>query len=222
VSVSVLIDDRASPLISRITTAAQASGLALVGARAVAVQVRGHMLKLNQERSRKGVGRSFYGQAAKSVTSVSDGLGALVNLSQRGLRLRFLGGVVRPGPGKKLVAYPAADAPRQAYDQSPRAFNDLDLSRQINPAHGGLQLCLIRRASTPISFVRRKRKDGTIATRVKAGAVLGGEVVYWLAKKTTHRADPSVLPLDEAMQTTAAEGMRTHLLTQAQRNASSN
>jgi hypothetical protein len=146
-------------------------------------------------------------------------MGAAVNIAQRGMRLRRLGGVVRPKAGRDYVAYPADEAPREAFELGPRYFSDLDPQRVINPAHGGLQLALVRRPSTPISLVRRKRKDGSVVTRVKAGKELGGEVVFWLARKTTHKADASVLPTAAKMQALSLEAIRLHLLNQAQRAA---
>lgn len=218
-SLTVVINDRATPLLGRIRSAAEAARVSLVGARAVAIQVRGHLVNLQAERHRPGVGDSFYGRAARSVSAAPAGLSATVGIAQRGIRLRRLGGVVRPRAGRKLVAYPAKDAPREAHELGPKYFPDLELSRQINPAHGGLQLCLVRRASTRITITRRKQKDGTIRVRVKAGAVLGGEIVFWLARKTTHKADASVLPTNDEMQATSIEGIRVYFLQIAQRAA---
>jgi hypothetical protein len=127
------------------------------------------------------------------------------------MRLRLLGGVIRPKAGRRFVAYPAADAPAEAYDRGPLTFPDLELARRINPVHGGLQWCLVRRASTAVKFTRRKRKDGTISTRTKAGDVRGGEVVFWLARKTTHEADPTVMPSQGTLLGEATEGMRLAL-----------
>lgn len=218
-SLAVRIQDEGSPLLARIRTAADAARLSMVGARAVAIGVRENFLALQSERHRPGRGDSFYGRAARSVSTAPDGMGAAVNIAQRGVRLRRLGGVVRPKAGKSMVAYPADEAPRDAFELGPRYFSDLDPQRVVNPAHGGLQLALVRRPSTPISLVRRKRKDGSVVTRVKAGKELGGEVVFWLARKTTHEADTSVLPTDAKMQALSLEGIRVHLLNQAQRAA---
>ena len=218
-SLSIRLDNQASPLLARIRSAAEAKGLVLVAAREVAVGVRKHLVALNQERHRAGVGDSFYGRAAKSVAASQAGSDAVVGVAQRGFRLRRLGGIVRPGPGKKMVAYAAEGAGRAAVAGGPRDFNDLEISRQINPAHGGLQLCLIRRASTALKFSRRRQKDGSIRTRIRAGAVLGGEVVFWLARKTTHKADATVLPTDATMQGQAVEGIRQHMLTLELRRA---
>lgn len=217
-SLQVIINDRTAPLVTRLQQAAQASGLALVGARRVAVKVREHLLDLQGSRHRTGKGSSFYGSAARGVTSANAEGGAIVGIAKRGMRLRLLGGVIRPRPGKRFVAYPAADAPAEAYDRGPTTFPDLELSRQINPVHGGLQWCLIRRASTAVKFTRRKRKDGTISTRTKAGDVRGGEIVFWLARKTTHQADPSVMPSQRTLLGEASEGMRLHLELSARRD----
>lgn len=210
-SLQIIINDRTAPLITRLQQAAQHSGLALVGARRVAVTVREHLLDLQATRHRSGKGRSFYGAAARGVNTQSTSEGATVGVAQRGMRLRLLGGVIRPKAGKRFVAYPAADAPAEAYDRGPTTFPDLELARRINPVHGGLQWCLIRRASTAIKFTRRKRKDGTISTRTKAGEVRNGEIIFWLARKTTHEADPTVMPGEGTILGEATDAMRIAL-----------
>lgn len=62
----------------------------------------------------------------------------------------------------------------------------------------------MRRASSAISIVRRKRTDGTVKTAVRPGMFrAGGQVMFWLVRKATYRADPSVLPTKDELVTTA-------------------
>jgi hypothetical protein len=41
--------------------------------------------------------------------------------------------------------------------------------------------------------------------------VRGGEIVFWLARKTTHEADPTVMPGQGTLLGAASEGMRLAL-----------
>lgn len=189
--------DSASPMMARITTAAKQQGLALVGARAGGQMVRDHLFALNTERHRYG--RNYYAQAARSVTVNPLGeTGATIGVTQVGIRLRYYGGTVRAGKGKssatgKPTRYLAIPAREEAYGMRPSEFHDLSFEL-VETGNGGVRPALVRRLSTPIRFVRRKQKDGSIKTSVKAGEVRGGEVMFWLVRKTTHRADPTVLP----------------------------
>lgn len=193
-SVGITIDT-ASPLLSRVRTAAAAAGLALVGARAGGNLVREHLIALNAERH--GKGRNFYLQAARSVNTAITPAGAMINIPHRGMRQRFQGGTIKPKPGGNFIAFPDEDAPAQAFQLMPREWPDHDLDRQLrmNPKTGHMQWALVRRASTAIRLQRRKKKDGTIKTSWKVSEIRqGGQVMYWLAGAVTQRADPTVLP----------------------------
>lgn len=208
--VSIILDT-ASPLLARVRTAATAQGLALVGGRAVAGLMRDNFRRLEAERHRPN-GSHFYGRAARAVQVQRDPRGASVSVAQRGIAQRRFGGTIKPKAGRKFLAYPAADAPRVAHEKGPRAFGDLDLTRAINPAHGGMQWALVRRVSQAISYTRRKQRDGSIKTRVRPGALRGGEVIFWLARKVTQRADPSVLPVATVMIDRGRAAIRTELI----------
>lgn len=205
--------DEATPLLERVGSAAAAKGLALVGGRAVGTLVRDHLVALNADRHRYG--RNYYAQAARSVHVRSVPQGAAVGISQIGFRQRLLGGTIRAGQngsGKKFLTIPAEGVP-DAYSETAREHDDLQIARRVNPKTGHLMWCLIRNASTPISIRRRKQKDGSIKTTIKAGAIVGGEVVFWLVRSVTQRADPSVLPSGEAMNTAASDAIKAEFAT---------
>lgn len=193
-----------SPLLARVKSAAQAQGLALIGARAAGQLVREHLFGLDGQRHEYG--RHYYAQAARSVTTGIAPQGAAISVTQIGFRLRLFGGVVTP----KNVKYLTIPATPEAYAHRAREFNDLDFS--IVEREGRLVPALVRRLSTPIRFLRRKQADGSIKTSVKAGAVRGGEVMFWLVKQTTHAADPSVLPYNEQMTSAAVGAITTRLM----------
>lgn len=204
-AVTITVDE-VSPLMQRLTTAAQAQGLALVGARAAAGLVREHLYGLDAQRHRGG--NHFYRQAADSVGTARVPAGAAVTITQQGFAQRLFGGTIRAKPGRALTI-PEDDA---ALGRRAREFNDLDLERVINPRTGALQMALVRRASTAISFTRRKQKDGSIKVTVKPGELQGGEVMYWLAREVTQKPDPTVLPHAEHMSARATDAMQARLL----------
>ena len=205
--------DEVTPLMARLRDAAQRQGIALVGARAAANLVRDHLFALNESRHKHG--RNYYSQAARSVNSRVVPQGAAVNIPHIGLRLRLFGGVVRP-VNAKMLTIPDENAP-EAHGVRAREFNDLDRSLVTNPRTGRLQWALVRRASTAIRFVRRKRADGSFSTTVKPGELREGKVLYWLVRKTTHKPDPTVLPTSASMMGAAVAAIKLRFFRLKQR-----
>ncbi len=204
--VSVVLNS-AGPLLDRVQSAAQRGGLALVGARAVSIIVKDHLVDLNTERHRYG--RNYYLQAAKSVTArASSSSLALVTVTQTGFRQRLFGGPIAPHAPRKYLTIPAAP---EAYGHRAGEFPDLEFKLVLDD-RGAMRPALVRRAATAVSFTRRKRKDGTVKITVKPGDLRGGEVMFWLVRKVNQRADPSVLPAGPLMQATAMEAIKRRVL----------
>lgn len=201
-----IILDEVTPLLQRVQTEAQARGLALVGARAVAQLVRTHLFGLNAERHR--FGRNYYAQAARSVTTAFMPQGAVVSITQIGIRQRLKGGDINAKPGHKLTI-PEAD---EAQGKRAREFKDLHIELRMNPEVGHLQLALVRNLSTPVSIRRRKQKDGSYQLTIARGVERGGEIMYWLTSSVHQKPDPTVLPHDEQMAATAVGAIKTRLL----------
>jgi hypothetical protein len=191
--VGITIRDQVRPLLDLMKTEAGKQGLTLVIGRSVANLTRAHLIALNAKRHKNG--RNYYAQAARATSYEATPQGAVVSINQVGIRQRLLGGTIQPKDGKKFLTIPAATA---AYGARAREFNDLDMQLVLNES-GRLQWALVRRVSQAISFRRRKRKDGSIATRVVPGELRGGEVMYWLVRRVTQQPDPSVLPAPELM-----------------------
>lgn len=212
--VSVIFDE-VSPLLSRIQSAAQLQGVVLVGARAVGQVVKTHLFGLDTQRHRGG--RHYYAQAARSVATASVPQGAAVTITQTGFRQRLLGGTIRPR--KKYLTIPAAP---EAYGMRAGEFADLQFALVTDPRSESIRPALVRRPSTAISIARRKGKDGTVKTTVKQKANLGGEVMFWLVRKVTQKADPSVLPYAEQMSGAAIAAMKGRILRLAERQLGGN
>lgn len=192
--------DDLSPLLARVKDAAAARGLMLAMARAVATQVKDHLVALNAERHRYG--RNYYARAARAVAVRAAAGFALVTIAHVGIRQRFYGGEIRPRTARYLTI-PAAP---EAYGMRAREFNDLRFAMMVDARTGDLRPALVRRASTAISFVRRRGKDGVTRTTVKAGDYRnGGQVIFWLVRRVNQRPDPSVLPMRAEMLATALD-----------------
>lgn len=202
-----IVLDSAGPLLERISNAAQRAGLALVGARAVAILTKDHLVQLDQERHR--FGRHYYLQAARSVASVATQAGlALVSVSQTGIRQRLFGGEIRPKSPRKYLTLPAQP---EAHAKRAGEFADLDFAFAMDE-NGSLRPALVQRASTAVTIARRKKKDGTVSFTVKPGELRGGKVMFWLARRVLQRADPSVLPPEPLVRATAVEAIRRRVL----------
>jgi hypothetical protein len=201
-----IVVDEITPLLARVKSAAAAQGIALVGARAVAGLVKEHLYGLDRQRHRGG--RHFYRSAGDSVTTGIVPAGAVVSITQTGFRQRFFGGTIRPRRAR-MLAIPASP---ESQGMSPREFPDLDLKRMYD-ANGAIRLALVRRASTVITYRRRKRKDGTVQLTVAPVMTrLGGDVLFWLVPKVFQRADPTVLPYPAQINQRAVGAIKARFL----------
>jgi hypothetical protein len=154
---------------------------------------RDHFFKLNAERPNKLGGKrtQFYGDAARGTSATVLPDGALVSVNQVGIRQRWKGGTIRPGPGKQWITIPART---ESYGKSAPEFNDLRFvlfRKNNNPL-----AALVRNESTKLKR-KRDRKTGEVSL-VSAGEQ-GGEILYWLKKSVTQRPDPSVVPLPDVI-----------------------
>lgn len=209
---ATIILDEVTPLLQRVKTAAAAKGLALVGAREVANRVKQHLLFLNDTRHRAG-GSNFYAKAARSVFASVVPQGAAVTIGQTGFRQRLFGGTIvagQNGSGRRFLTIPDPDAPEAFTTRAPE-MNDLHLEKRVNPRTDHLQFCLVRNLSTPVSFKRRKGSDGTTTTKIVADKQQGGQVIFWLVRRVTQQADPSVLPPGDAMIASAKYAINDEL-----------
>lgn len=142
---------------------------------AAQLQVQAHLRNVDSKRSgtqMPGARSGYYGRAATLTSTETDSKEARVRIAQPGIGLHYYGGTVRPKRAKALTI-PAIPA---AYGKRAGEFPDLDL----------------------VVFGRKGTgKKGKAALVRKRGEAL--QVVYWLVKKTTHTADKTILPTDEAL-----------------------
>ena len=149
------------------------------GVRALSNAVVRNFRRKNQAGNARGFPRSnFWQSAAESVTSAVQGNDMVATVRKEGVRLRWLGGVVRPKPGRKALAIPARAevAGKWPSEETGRTLF------AIWPKHRSFGLLA-------------ERRDG----RVRA--------LWWLVPKTTHKADPSVVPPAEELRDAIARAM---------------
>lgn len=154
---------------------------------------RDHFFKLNAERPNKLRGKrtNFYADAARGTSGTVLPDGALVSVNQVGIRQRWKGGTIRPGPGKQWITIPART---EAYGRRAGAFNDLRFV--LFRKNGNALAALVRNDSTKLKR-KRDRKTGVVS--LVSGGEQGGEILYWLKKSVTQRPDPSVVPLPDVI-----------------------
>jgi hypothetical protein len=188
--VTIQIQDRnVREAIGRLTSPSAARGLRSVVGRAGRNLLKSHLLDLNTRRHR--FGRGFYAQAARGVNFISATEGVLLSINQVGIRQRYYGGLIKPGPGKQFLTIPNEDEPA-AFQSRAREIGNLVVRKEINPATGRLQWCL-EKALPHQEILVRKRKNG--AAYIKRGRTFaGGEVYYWLVRSVNQKPDPGVLP----------------------------
>ena len=150
--------------------------------------VQRHLFRLGSERPNKLGGRStgYYAAAGRSVNWRPDGDAVVVSINHIGIAQRYFGGTITPKESKSITI-PAVP---EAHGKRAREFPDLEF------AVLGKSPALIRRKQTLVKFRRDKR---TGLRRAFAGKERGGEVIFWLRRSVTQKADPSVLPTDQQL-----------------------
>lgn len=203
--IGIDVRDEVRPLLHRIETEAQLQQLNVVIGRAAVNEVRAHFFDLNATRHR--FGRNYYAGAARGTSFTATPEGPRISVNQVGIRQRRYGGTIKPRAPRRFLTIPAA---AEAIGMRAGEFNDLDKELVYDPETGRLRWALVRRASTAISFTKRKGKDGKVSFKVKAQELnAGGTVMFWLVRKVEQRADPSVLPKPERLQQVAVGAVVT-------------
>lgn len=156
--------------------------------------VREHFRTLSLKRNSSGGAggrKAFYAIARDSTRSVASEREAKVEVTgPRGIRLRLLGGITRPGPGKKFLAIPLVD--RLKGVRAGEVYEELGLRPIIN-----------RRTGKGILY------SGRDFPRVRKGERV--TALYALVKKVTHRADPSVMPAEKQVLAGAIKAGRAYV-----------
>lgn len=204
-----IVLDEVTPLLARVSTAAQAKGLALVGGRAVGQLVRDYLVDLNSDRHR--CGRNYYAQAARSVNVSAVPSGAAVSITQIGFRQRLLGGTILPK--KQFLTIPAIP---EAVGTLASEWTGLKVAFAYDPKLGCLRRALVR--ATPVAQVTLTGKGKLLKKHLNPVAT--GEAVFWLVRRAVQNPDPSVLPYAEQMTSRAVDAISAEVQTLLRRGAS--
>lgn len=142
-------------------------------ARAMSVLLIRHFRDRNRTRpKRQGWPKTnYWADAAQTVTSEAEGDTAVATIAQPGVRLHWLGGVVKPKNGHRALAIPADPSVQGIWPSEYKGKPD----------------------AGPTFLVWKKGENtGMIATRKKKAKNL--TPLWWLVAKTTMQPDPSVIP----------------------------
>ena len=186
-----------------------------------------HFLNLSYQRHRGFTARSFYSEAAKSVKqefgaaeNTPSGIDILVKVNHPGLAVRYFGGTITAGKGPscvtgKLTKYLTIPAIPEAHGKSSACyFGKLKFVKFGKGPDAPAALIEEEPKSATVAAtgkkVRGKKWQGMFGQKNKPMS-LGRRVFFWLAKSTTHRPDPSVLPPLQAIEDIAAKAAKEWL-----------
>lgn len=173
IAISIQASDGISPVTRRVLRAIEPARLNPVIGRSANNTIREHLFGLNQTRPNQLGGRrtNFYTGAARATQFkvVSDSE-IVVSINQVGIAQRYYGGTIKP----KSAKYLTIPARAEAHGKRAREFPDLEVLRRGDGK------------GEPFALARKVNGKG--------GAKGGGEILFWLKKSITQRADPTVLP----------------------------
>ncbi|MCW5557737.1 MAG: hypothetical protein KIT22_07890 [Verrucomicrobiae bacterium] len=202
-SVTIELQDAATPLATRLALEMQPERLAHAAAPAVVNRLRKHFFGLNRERPNKLGGKrtNFWNQAARSTHSKVTGTDLVVSVNQVGVRQRLEGGEIRPASGRRYLTIPAI---AEAYATRAGEWSTVKFGFAFDE-QGRIRPALIEAQHTAVKF-GGKRKDGS--RKLTATVRQGGGAVFWLVRRVTQRPDPTVLPSNEELREAAFDGVR--------------
>jgi hypothetical protein len=193
--------EETSPSFEEMTARIAPRQLLNVMGRAAANLVRDHLVEHNQENPNKmgGERTNYYTGAARATHFDLVGDGAVISINQVGMSLHYYGGTVVPGAKTsaftgKPTQYLTIPARAEAHGHRASEFPDLIVLWGKNGPYA-----LARAISQQVDFVNHKAKKAGefIAKYTQAGAIQGGEVMFWLVKSATISPDPTVIPSEE-------------------------
>jgi hypothetical protein len=194
-SFQVTIQDHASPAIRAMAARLTPRRLAAAVGPACARATRRHLAGLPS--NRQGWPTTFFWQrAAKATHWAAEPEGAVISISQVGVRQRFQGGRIR-AVNRKFLSIPAV---AEAYGRTAAEFPNLRFAvlRPGGPA-------LVETAASEIRIGPR-RKDGSRSVTHTA-LRLGGGVVFWLRPSVMQAGNPDVIPSRAVLLGVAAEAI---------------
>lgn len=205
-TLQIEVKDEASPAAKQFAAGLKSSDLRAVMAKALKIALQGHLQKLDGERANALGGRRthFYAQAGQSVNQIETGAAEIqIAISQVGFAQRYFGGTIRAGTGTssftgRPTKYLAIPARSESYGKRPGEFSNLHF---IAFRSGSAAL-----VESPATKLAKQRGGG-----FRSGGSLGGAVVFWLVKEVTQKADPSVLPEEDALLGAAVDAAAEYL-----------
>jgi hypothetical protein len=173
--------------------------------------VKKHLLALNSRSPNTG----YYAKASASVNSTADAQAAIISIQAAGIGLRRFGGEVKPGRNissktgqpTKAIALPTKHVP--IINQNRARPKDIPMLAFVPNRKGGDTTGYLVEAEMKLRKAG-KNKGKYIATAKPKGE---GKMMYVLRKRTSHEADPAVLPSDEELQAVAVQAIKDLLET---------
>jgi len=189
------VTDNVTPWLRRLQVGLDPDKIKPVAGRSGQNLIRNHLFALDRSRANDKGGRRthFYAAAARSTNfrEVSDGVE--VSINHVGIAQRFFGGTILP-VNSKYLTIPASP---EAHGRRAREFDNLEV---VFGRRGPVGL-RTRRAT-----MLQKTKKG-----FAKGKEVGGEIMYRLVRSSEQKADPSVLPTEEAIHTEVREDVLSYL-----------
>ncbi len=176
---------------------------------AAETMVKKHLAELNTRSPNTG----YYGNAARGVNSQADAEAATIIIQAAGIGLRRFGGEVKPGRNvssktgqpTKNIAIPTKHVP--IVNQSrPSPSNFPMLAFIPNRKGGDTTGYLVEGEQKLAKHGKRKGQYITVAKK-------NGEMLFVLRKRTSHKADPAVLPSDDELRAVAVQAIKDLLQT---------
>lgn len=164
-------------------------------------EVSSHVAALDARANRLGGARThFYEHEAESVTWELGETELRISVGEIGLRQRFLGGALVPGPGKKWITIPAR---AEAHGKRAGEFNNL---RFVQYSEDTAALIVNEGGE-----IGRRRVRGSKGFVNRKSAVQADMTMFWLKKSVTQEADASVLPSAARLAEVALLGAKNYV-----------
>lgn len=206
IAIRIEATDTDPTLLRRIIAGIQPVRTAPIVGRSARNAIRTHLFARDQAGNKLGGSRThYYGAAARATAFTIEGDGVIVSIPQIGIRQRYYGGTIKPKKSKYLTipVHPSAHGKRA------REFGDLELVFD----HTGRPIALATPSTRGVSI--RATKSGK-TTKRNVGRM--GEIMFLLLKSVTQRADPAVLPTQEAMASAITPDLQKYLALLASRS----
>ncbi len=171
--------------------------------------VKKHLAALNNRSPNTG----YYAKAAAGVNSTADDAAATIIIQAAGIGLRRFGGEVTPGRNissqtgqpTKSISLPTKHVP--IVNQNRQRPKDFPLLAFVLNRKGGDTTGYLVEGEQKLA--KRGESKGKYITVAKKG----GKMLFVLRKRTSHKANPAVLPSDDELRAVAVQAIKDLLQT---------